>query len=189
MPFTATELSIPGVMLIATRAFEDARGAFMETYRANEFARLGIGARFVQDNLAASVARGTIRGLHFQRPPHTQAKLVRVTRGAIYDVAVDLRVGSASYGRAVGVRLRANAEQLFVPGGCAHGYCTLEPNTEVTYKCDAYYAAEAEGGVNFADPALGITWPVDPHAAIASEKDRALPLLKDLVSPFALELS
>jgi dTDP-4-dehydrorhamnose 3,5-epimerase len=189
MPFTATELAITGVLLIAARAFEDARGSFMETYRANEFAKLGVGARFVQDNLALSRARGTIRGLHFQRPPHAQAKLVRAMRGAIYDVAVDLRVGSATYGRAVGVRLRADGEQLFIPRGCAHGYCTLEPDSEVAYKCDAYYAAEAEGGVNVADPALDIAWPIDPHSAIVSDKDRALPLLKDVVSPFALELS
>src|SRR5882762_1951795 len=156
MPFTATKLSIPGVLLIASRPFADSRGSFTETYRANEFAKLGVAARFLQDNLAVSHARGTVRGLHFQKPPHAQAKLVRVVRGAIYDVAVDLRVGSATYGAAVGVRLRANGEQLFIPQGCAHGYCTLEPDTEVSYKCDAYYAAEAEGGINAADPALGI---------------------------------
>jgi dTDP-4-dehydrorhamnose 3,5-epimerase len=189
MPFTATELAIRGVLLITPRRFEDARGWFTETYRAAEFADLGVGAHFVQDNLAVSSAAGTIRGLHFQRPPHAQAKLVRASRGSIFDVAVDLRVGSRSFGRWVGVRLTANGQQLFVPAGCAHGYCTIEPDSEVAYKCDAYYAASAEGGVNFADPAIGVAWPVDPATATVADKDRALPLLRDLVSPFVLELS
>jgi dTDP-4-dehydrorhamnose 3,5-epimerase len=189
MRFTATELAIAGVLLITPRRLADARGAFMETYRANEFADLGIDARFVQDNLAVSTAAGTIRGLHFQRPPHAQAKLVRVSYGALFDVAVDLRVGSPSYGRWVGVHLKADGRQLFIPQGCAHGYCTTEPNTEISYKCDAYYAAEADGGISAADSAIGIDWPVDLARAVMSDKDRALPRLREIVSPFALELT
>jgi dTDP-4-dehydrorhamnose 3,5-epimerase len=188
MRFTTTELAIPGVLLIAPRRFADARGSFTETYRANEFAEIGIARAFVQDNLAVSASAGTVRGLHFQKPPHAQAKLVRVSRGAVYDVAVDVRAGSATYGRWVGVRLQADGKQLFIPRGCAHGYCSLEPDTEIVYKCDAYYAAEAEGGIHFADPAIGIAWPVDPRKAIVSDKDRALPPLSALRSPFAMEL-
>jgi dTDP-4-dehydrorhamnose 3,5-epimerase len=175
--------------LISARRFEDARGAFTEIYRANDFAGFGIPGAFVQDNLAVSAAPGTVRGLHFQKPPHAQAKLVRVTRGAVYDVAVDVRAGSATYGHWVGVRLEADAAQLYIPRGCAHGYCTLEPDTEVIYKCDAYYASDAEGGIHFADPAVGIEWPVDPRKAVVSDKDRALPPLSALRSPFAMELT
>jgi dTDP-4-dehydrorhamnose 3,5-epimerase len=189
MGFTATALAIPGVLVVTPRRFDDARGHFMETYRASEFAGLGIPARFVQDNQAFSKLAGTIRGLHFQRPPHAQAKLVRVLRGAAFDVIVDLRVGSATYGKWAGVRLDPDGTQVFVPRGCAHGYATLEPNTELAYKCDAYYAAEADSGVNFADPAIGIDWPVAPRNAIVSDKDRALPPLRDVVSPFAMELT
>lgn len=189
MRFSATELEIAGVLLITPRRFVDARGSFSEIYRADEFAELGIRAPFVQDNLAVSATAGTIRGLHFQKPPHAQAKLVRASRGSIFDVAVDVRAGSSTYGRWVGVRLEADGKQLYVPRGCAHGYCTLEADTEIVYQCDAYYAAEAEGGIHFADPAIGIAWPIDPREAIVSEKDRALPLLTALGSPFAMELS
>jgi dTDP-4-dehydrorhamnose 3,5-epimerase len=189
MRFTATALAIPGVLLVTPRRLDDARGYFMETYRTSDFSDLGIPARFVQDNQAFSKLAGTIRGLHFQRPPHAQAKLVRALRGAAFDVIVDLRVGSPAYGKWVGVRLDPNGAQVFLPRGCAHGYATLEPNTEIAYKCDAYYSAEADGGVNFADPAIGVEWPVAPRNAIVSDKDRALPLLRDFVSPFARELT
>jgi dTDP-4-dehydrorhamnose 3,5-epimerase len=187
MGFTASELTIPGVLLISGRRFADARGHFMETYRAREFEALGVAARFVQDNQAFSAAAGTLRGLHFQRPPFAQAKLVRVLCGAIFDVAVDIRRGSPTFGRWAGARLAAGGDQLFVPAGFAHGYCTLEPGTEVLYRCDGYYAAEAEGGIHFADPALAIAWPVAAADIIASERDRALPKLADIVSPFAME--
>jgi dTDP-4-dehydrorhamnose 3,5-epimerase len=189
MRFTANELAIPGVLVISPRRFDDARGHFMETYRVSDFAELGIRSRFVQDNQALSKAVGTIRGLHFQRPPHAQAKLVRVLRGAAFDVIVDLRVGSPAYGKWAGVTIAPDGKQVFIPPGCAHGYATLEPDTEVAYKCDAYYAADADAGVNFADPAIGIAWPVPLRNAIVSDKDRALPLLRDFVSPFALELT
>jgi dTDP-4-dehydrorhamnose 3,5-epimerase len=187
MRFTATELAIKGVLVIAPRRFDDARGHFMETYRANEFAGLGISATFVQDNQALSKAAGTIRGLHFQRPPYAQAKIVQALRGAAFDVVVDLRTGSRTYGKWVGVKLEPDGLQVFIPRGCAHGYATLEPNTEIAYKCDAYYTADAEGGVNFADPAIGIAWPVDVRTAIVSDKDRGLPMLRDVASPFAPE--
>jgi dTDP-4-dehydrorhamnose 3,5-epimerase len=189
MRFTATPLAIPGVLLIAPPRFEDERGTFMESYRANDFAELGVRTQFVQENLASSASTGTIRGLHFQKPPFAQAKLVRVSRGAVLDVVLDLRTGSPTFGRALGVRLQANGKQLFVPKGCAHGYCTLEPDTEIAYKCDAYYAAAAEGGVNAADPALGIDWPVSSADAVMSDKDRALPPLNAFTSPFALEMT
>jgi dTDP-4-dehydrorhamnose 3,5-epimerase len=189
MRFSATELAIPGVLVITPERRADPRGHFVETYRASEFAEFGIRNRFVQDNQALSRLAGTVRGLHFQRPPHAQAKLVQALRGAIFDVIVDLRVGSKSYGQWAGVELRPDGRQVFIPRGCAHGYCTLEPDTEVAYKCDEYYFADAEGGISFADPAVGIRWPVRLDQAIVSDKDRKLPLLRDVVSPFSLELT
>src|SRR5450830_1885285 len=142
MHFDSVPLAIPDVILITLARYADARGYFMETYRASSFEELGIRASFVQDNQSMSLERGTVRGLHFQRPPWAQAQLIRVLKGAIFDVAVDLRQGSKTFGNWVGVRLSAErGEQLFVPRGFAHGYCTLDPGTEVAYKCDAYYAA------------------------------------------------
>jgi dTDP-4-dehydrorhamnose 3,5-epimerase len=185
MHFDAKILAIPDVVLITPRRYADARGYFIETYRASAFAELGIAATFVQDNQSMSVACGTLRGLHFQRPPRAQAKLIRVLKGAIFDVAVDLRRGSRTYGAWVGARLSADGgEQLFVPRGFAHGFCTLEPATEVVYKCDEYYAAEHEGGIHFADPLLAIDWPIEGNEAVLSDRDRALPALRDFVSPF-----
>lgn len=181
MPFTAVPLAIPDVILIKTSRFDDARGHFMETYRVREFLDMGIDATFVQENEALSTRAGTIRGLHFQRPPHSQAKLLRVLKGAIFDVAVDIREGSQTFGRWVGVRLTAETgEQLYVPHGFAHGYCTLEDDTVLAYKCDNYYAAKAEGGVVYSDPDVGIDWPLPAAEAIVSDKDRALPRLRDL---------
>ncbi|MEX0852032.1 MAG: dTDP-4-dehydrorhamnose 3,5-epimerase [Bauldia sp.] len=187
MRFTATELDIPGLLLIGARRFADRRGTFMETWRASDFSALGLPA-FVQDNQAYSAAAGTVRGLHFQRPPHAQAKLVRVVRGAIFDVAVDLRRDSPTFGKGAGIELKAETgEQIFVPSGFAHGYCTLVPDTDVVYRCDVYYSAEADAGVLWSDPAIAIAWPVDHAAAIVSDKDRALPRLADIASPFVLE--
>ena len=189
MRFTATELAIPGVLLVSAPRFEDSRGYFMESYRARTFEELGMPAVFVQDNQAFSADAGTIRGLHFQMPPRAQAKLMRAIRGAVFDVAVDLRRGSPDFGKWVGATLSAeNGKQLYLPAGFAHGYCTLVPDTEVAYKCDAYYATDAEAGILFSDPNIGIAWPVDPAAAIVSDKDRGLPLLADVASPFAMEL-
>jgi dTDP-4-dehydrorhamnose 3,5-epimerase len=173
------------VILITPKPHVDARGYFMETYRASDFEGLGIGTTFVQDNQAMSIASGTVRGLHFQRPPSAQAKLIRVLKGAIFDVAVDLRQGSKAYGNWVGVKLSAErGEQLFVPRGFAHGYCTLDPGTEVAYKCDSYFVAEHEGGIHFADQSLAIDWPIVANKVVLADRDRALPSFRDFVSPF-----
>jgi dTDP-4-dehydrorhamnose 3,5-epimerase len=185
---TVTRLDIPGLLRISARRATDARGYFMETYREAGFRQLGIEAAFVQDNEAMSLEPGTLRGLHFQAPPHAQAKLVRVLSGAIFDVAVDIRAGSPDFGRWVGVRLDAeHGEQLYIPAGFAHGYCTLEPRTVVAYKCDAYYDAPSEGGLLFSDPAIGIDWPMPLERMILSDKDRLLPTLAELRSPFEWE--
>jgi dTDP-4-dehydrorhamnose 3,5-epimerase len=185
MRFKSECLAIPEVILITPNRIADNRGYFMEAYRASDFAALGIDTAFVQENQAMSVDRGVVRGLHFQRPPKAQAKLVRVLAGAIFDVAVDLRKDSENYGRWVGARLSAKGgEQLFVPRGFAHGYCTLEPGTEVLYKCDAYYAADHEGGIHFCDPSLAIDWPVGADEAVLSDRDRALPSFREFTTPF-----
>jgi dTDP-4-dehydrorhamnose 3,5-epimerase len=185
MRFQSKSLVIPDVILVSSKRYADARGYVMETYRASDFDELGIRGVFIQDNRFVSVRPGTVRGLHFQRPPWAQAKLIRVIKGAIFDVAVDLRHGSKSYGNWAGVTMSAESgEQLYVPRGFAHGYCTLEPGTEVVYKCDAYYAAEHEGGIHFADPQLAIDWPVAVDEAILADRDKALPLFEDFVSPF-----
>ena len=153
MQVQATE--IPGVLLLMPRYFNDARGYFVETYNARAARDAGLMAEFVQDNQALSLQRGTVRALHFQAPPKVQAKLVRVLRGSVYDVAVDLRAGSPNYGRWIAATLTAKGgEQLFVPRGFAHGYCTLEADTEVAYKVDDYYAPDCERGVAWNDPTL-----------------------------------
>ncbi len=178
-------LDIPDVKLITPKRFGDSRGFFSEVYKGRAFAAAGIDIDFVQDNHALSGEVGTLRGLHFQKPPFAQTKLVRVTRGRIYDVAVDIRLKSPTYGRHVGVELSAeNWAQLLVPAGFAHGYCTLEPNTEVLYKVDAYYAPEHDAGILWSDPALGIAWPVEPGKAHLSDKDNRLPVLKDIGPAF-----
>lgn len=169
--------------IIRPQAFSDNRGFFMESYSRKLFAEQGITADFVQDNHSMSVAKGVLRGLHFQQPPHAQAKLVRATKGAVYDVIVDLRNDSETLGQWQGFELSAgNKLMLFVPRGFAHGFCTLEEKTEFQYKCDNYYAPESEGGIIWNDPDLGIDWPIaDP---ILSEKDRFHPKFKEMVSPF-----
>jgi len=178
-------LAIPEVILFKPKRFEDGRGYFMETFRAADLAEAGVETVFVQDNQSLSRQVGTIRGLHFQAPPAVQAKLVRVVAGAILDVAVDLRRASPTYGRWVGATLSAeNGHSLFVPRGFAHGFCTLEPDTVVTYKCDAYYAPASDGGLNFADPTIGVEWPVTADRAVVSEKDAKLPLFAGFASPF-----
>ena len=187
MHFHSESLAIPDVIMVTPRRYADGRGYFTETYRASFFDELGIKTAFVQDNQAMSVERGTVRGLHFQRPPWAQAKLIRVLKGAIFDVAVDLRQGSKSYGSWVGTTLSAEGgEQLFVPQGFAHGYCTLDAGTEVAYKCDMYYAAEYEGGIHFADSILAIDWPISANEAVLADRDRTLPLFRNFVSPFVL---
>lgn len=173
-------LELREVKLVRTVRHCDERGSFAETYHRRAFAAAGIGALFVQDNHVRSIERGTVRGLHFQHPPHQQAKLVRVVRGAILDVALDLRTGSPSHGGHVASLLTAEGgEQLFIPAGFAHGYCTLEPMTEIAYKVDAYYSPGHEGGIAAFDPALAIAWPVAPADAILSDRDRGLPRLAE----------
>lgn len=188
--FAFEPLAIPAVILVRPKKFGDARGYFMETWSAEAFAAAGIGAVFVQDNQSLSGTRGVVRGLHFQAPPVPQAKLVRVLKGSIFDVAVDLRSGSPSYGRWCGATLTADgAEQLFVPHGFAHGFCTLEPGTEVAYKVDGPYAPECEGGLAWNDPALAIDWPIAAGEAQLSGRDAALPGFAGFASPFRYEVA
>jgi dTDP-4-dehydrorhamnose 3,5-epimerase len=174
-------LAIPDVKLLRPRRHIDARGFFSETYSRRDLLAAGIDESFVQDNHSLSVAEGVIRGLHFQIPPHAQAKLVRVARGAILDVAVDLRCGSPSFGRHVAVQLSAaDWAQLYIPVGFAHGFCTLEPRTEILYKTSDYYAPSHERGISWDDPDLAIDWPVAPAEAVLSAKDARLPAFASL---------
>ena len=174
------------VVLFGPKRFGDDRGWFTETFNARNFARVGIAEPFVQDNHSLSRPVGTLRGLHFQTPPHGQAKLVRCIRGRILDVAVDVRRGSPTYGRHVAAELSAeNGEQLFIPVGFAHGFVTLEPDTEVTYKVTDFYAPECDGGIRWNDPDIGIDWPLAAASGpVLSPKDEKLPFLKDFDSPF-----
>lgn len=188
MALDVEKLAIPGVLLIRPKKFGDARGYFSETYNLRAYQEAGIGCTFVQDNQSLSAQKGTIRGLHFQTPPEPQAKLVRVLRGAIFDVAVDLRQGSPTYGKWCGATLTGEAgEQLFVPRGFAHGFCTLVPDTEVAYKVDGFYAPGCDAGLRFDDPDIGVAWPLDGVAALVSDKDAKAPFLRDFQSPFSYE--
>lgn len=181
MSLDVEQLAIPGVKLIRVSKFGDARGFFSETYNATAFAEAGIAVSFVQDNQSLSAPAGTVRGLHAQRPPFAQDKLVRVTRGRIWDVAVDVRPGSPTFGRWTGAEISAEAwNQIFIPAGFLHGFCTLEPDTEVHYKVSNVYSAGQEFGVRWNDPDLNIGWPVADDKAVLSDKDRALPLFKDM---------
>lgn len=185
MPPDVKSLAIPEVKLITPPIFRDARGFFSETYSRQGLAAAGIEDVFVQDNHSLSRAPGVIRGLHYQLAPRAQGKLVRAVRGAILDVAVDIRQGSPTFGRHVSAVLSAeNWAQLWIPAGFAHGFCTLEPDTEVIYKVTDVYAPEFDRGIAFDDPDLGIEWPVAPGAAIVSDKDRQQPRLADVPAPF-----
>jgi dTDP-4-dehydrorhamnose 3,5-epimerase len=169
---------IPDVKLLVLRKHGDSRGFFSETYNRRDFAALGIGLEFVQDNQALSAPAGTVRGLHYQLAPAAQAKLVRVTRGRIFDVAVDIRRGSPSFGKFASSELSAEEwNQLYVPAGFAHGYCTLTADTEVIYKVSDYYNPVHERAIRWNDPAIGIPWPVGEATAIISDRDRRSPLL------------
>ncbi|WP_031407032.1 dTDP-4-dehydrorhamnose 3,5-epimerase [Geobacillus vulcani] len=172
------ETDFDGVIILEPIVHEDTRGFFMESYNDQVLSQLGISVRFVQDNHSLSIKAGTVRGLHYQLHPQAQAKLVRVTRGVIYDVVVDIRRGSPTFGEWRSFILSEhNKRQLFVPKGFAHGFCTLVPNTEVQYKVDAYYSAEYDRGIFWRDPDLKIDWPVTE--AVLSEKDASLPLLNN----------
>jgi len=176
---------LPGVLVVKPRRFTDERGYVAEVYTERVFRRAGIMASFVQDNQSFSLHSGTIRGLHFQTPPAAQAKLVRVIRGCVYDVVVDLRLGSPTFGQWTAKHLSAqDGEQLYVPPGFAHGFCTLEPATEVTYKVDSYYVPACQSGIVWNDATLNIPWPVAADAAILSNRDRALGTFAALASPF-----
>jgi dTDP-4-dehydrorhamnose 3,5-epimerase len=169
------------VVHVTPRRFEDSRGWFCETWNQARFEDWGITASFCQDNQSLSVHAGTLRGLHFQRAPHAQAKLVRCLRGRIFDVAVDIRRASPTYKHWVGVELTAaDGNQLFIPAGYAHAFLTLEDGCEVAYKVDAYYAPEADGGIAWNDPDIGIDWPSVGGAPLLSEKDAGLPRLADI---------
>jgi len=180
------QLDIPDVLLLQIPKHGDDRGFVSEVYSERAFLEAGISNRWVQDNHAKSSERHVLRGLHFQVPPHAQAKLVRVARGRIFDVAVDVRAGSPWYGKWVGKELSASAwNQLYVPAGFAHGYLTLEPDCEVLYKVDDYYAPDCEGGLIWNDPDLAIDWPLQGHAPILSKNDELLPRFKDFRTPFS----
>ena len=178
-------LDIADVKLIQTPKFGDHRGFFSEVFNKQAFAAAGIAVDFVQDNHSLSAEKGTVRGLHFQAPPFAQDKLLRVVRGALFDVAVDLRRGSPTYGKYVSATLSAAAwNQILIPIGFAHGFMTLEPDTEVIYKVSSTYSAEHDKGVMWNDPGIGIEWPLPAGDVILSDKDRRQPLLSQLVSPF-----
>ncbi len=178
---------IEGPLILVPKVFTDDRGYFFESYSKRLFdGAVGREVDFVQDNESRSTG-GVMRGLHFQRPPFTQAKLVRCVEGAVLDVAVDLRKGSPTYGKHVAVELTAeNHFQFFVPRGFAHGFAVLSDVAVFQYKCDNYYAPQADGGISILDPTLGIDWRIDPSQAILSEKDLHHPLLKDFATPFEL---
>lgn len=172
------------VRLLVPKRHSDSRGHFFEIYSKKNFFEHGIDVEFVQDNHSLSISAGTLRGLHFQAPPHAQAKLVWCTRGAIFDVAVDIRIGSPNFGQWQGFELTAkNGNQLYVPIGFAHGFMTLEPNSEISYKCSDYYAPDFEGAVSWNDPDLGISWPIKEQP-ILSPKDNLAMMLRQIKSPF-----
>jgi dTDP-4-dehydrorhamnose 3,5-epimerase len=182
MPFHTTD--IPGLMVFEPKVFEDSRGYFFESYNEGLFKQAGIDLRFVQDNQSSS-CYGVIRGLHYQLPPHAQTKLVRVLAGKILDVAVDLRKGSPTFGKAYSIELSAvNKKQLFIPAGFAHGFSVLSEHAEVLYKCDAMYSRESEAGVSYNDPALGIDWQIPAGKEIISDKDKVLPGIADCKNTF-----
>lgn len=182
MPFRFIKLKIPDVILIDPKVYRDVRGIFMETYKKSEFLANGIKDDFVQSNLSHSV-RGTLRGLHFQKPPKAQAKLVMVLKGEVFDVAVDIRKGSPTFGQWVGLTLsEKNPQMLYIPAGFAHGFCVMSEGADFFYKVSDEFSPECDSGINWNDPEIAIKWPVsDP---ILSEKDLALPLLKEAARDF-----
>lgn len=178
-------LEIPEVKLLRPRRFADTRGFFSEIYNQKREATAGIATDFIQDNFSLSHPVGTVRGLHFQLPPNAQAKLVMALKGRVFDVAVDCRKGSPTYGRHVSAELSAEEwTQIFIPVGFAHGFCSLEPDTMVLYKVDALYSPEHDSGILWNDPDLGIDWPVTDENAVVSDKDKTLLRFRDLADQF-----
>ncbi len=179
--------SLDGVVVLTPKKFGDDRGWFSETWNANRMAELGLNIHFVQDNHSMSAKAGTLRGLHYQSPPQSQDKLVRCTRGSIFDVAVDIRVGSPTYGKWFGIELSLeNGKQLLVPRGFLHGFVTRMADTEVQYKCSDVYAPDCDGGIRWDDPTIGIDWGLTEVPTL-SAKDQVAPLLNDFKSPFLWE--
>lgn len=177
--------SLSGVLILEPRRFGDARGFFSEVWNKRHLAEHGIDDDFVQDNQSLSAKRGTVRGLHYQTPPHAQGKLVRCGRGAIWDVAVDVRTGSPTYGQWTGAELTAeNGRQLWVPAGFLHGFSTLTDDCEVLYKCTDYYSPEADGAVRF--DSAGVDWQLDGAEPVLSDKDAGAPAFEDWTSPFTM---
>ena len=188
MAIDVTPLALSGVKLITPQRFGDARGFFSETYNRDAFVAADMDMTFVQDNHSLSRTVGTIRGLHFQAPPRAQDKLVRCGRGRLFDVAVDIRKGSPTFGRWVGAELSfENGLMLLVPAGFAHGFVTLEPDTEIVYKCSDTYSAQSEGAIRWDDPDVGIDWPLNGVAPQLSAKDAVAPFLAAIDSPFTFE--
>ena len=180
-----TQTSLPGVVMVTPRRHGDDRGFFAETWNAPRFAEAGIAIDWMQDNHSVSAAAGTLRGLHFQTPPHAQDKLVRCGRGALLDVAVDARRGSSGFGRWTAAELSAeNGRQLLVPKGFLHGFVTLEPDTEIVYKCSDVYAPDCDGAVAWDDPAIGIDWRLGGREPVLSAKDAAAGTLSEVAPPF-----
>jgi dTDP-4-dehydrorhamnose 3,5-epimerase len=183
MKFELIKTSLKDAFIINPQVFKDERGFFLESYTKKDFQELGLKNYFIQDNHSLSVEKGVLRGLHFQNSPFAQTKLVRVTRGKVFDVIVDLRHDSETFGKWEGFELSSsNFQMLFIPKGFAHGFITLEENTEFQYKCDDYYNKESEGGIIWSDPDLNIDWQI--KNPILSEKDKLLPRFKDLNSQF-----
>ncbi len=184
------ETPLSGVLILTPRRFGDARGWFSEVWNKQTLAAQGVSYDFVQDNHSYSRDVGTVRGLHFQSPPHAQTKLVRCGRGVVFDVAVDVRKGSPTYGKWFGTELSAeNGRQLLIPAGFLHGFVTRAPDSELLYKCSDVYAPACDGAVRFDDPDLAIDWGIDAAGAILSDKDRAAQSMRTFDSPFAYEAS
>ena len=176
MPFTFEKTPLDGVVVVTPRVFPDGRGFFMETYKRSEFAKAGIDVEFIQDNHSSS-SKGVVRGLHYQKAPYAQAKLIRVSRGAVFDVVVDIRKGSSTYGQWFGVELsEGSRKMLYVPVGFAHGFAALSDDVEMQYKVTVEYCREAEAGIAWDDPAVGVRWPFGNPTL--SEKDTVLPSLE-----------
>lgn len=180
MPFVFEETPLEGLYIITPKIFNDERGFFYENFKQSDFEKAGIKEKFIQDNHSFSV-KNTIRGLHFQKSPHAQGKLVRCTRGIVMDVAVDLREKSKTFGKYYSIELsEENKKMFYLPPGFAHGFVVLSDTAEFLYKCTAEYAPLSDGGIRWDDPDIGVKWPLEKKDAIVSEKDSALPYLKDI---------